>query len=119
MIRLLGILSCLMLITACGVSEVSETDSTLTSENYELCGYGPMMIIDGKEYIKVNKQQKVKLDQQLGSIILKIDETLHPVENFTSNTLLPGTAVYSVEDNAEKLIAKTQENEYLLFELIK
>ncbi|KGP71244.1 hypothetical protein [Pontibacillus yanchengensis] len=119
MIRLFGIFICLMFITACGVSEVSKKGSTLTSENYELCGYGPMMIIDGKEYIKVNKQEKVKLEQQLGSIILKIDETLHPVENFTSNTLLPGTAIYSVEDNAEKLVAQTHEKEYLLFELIK
>jgi hypothetical protein len=53
----------------------------------ELCGYGPMMVINGKQYLRLPVKKSFKLDKELGKIQEKIDEKFHPEDNFFSNTL--------------------------------
>jgi hypothetical protein len=85
----------------------------------ELCGDGPMMVVDGKEYLRVNVKKKVTLGKQLGKIMEQIDKSYHPVENFSSNTLTTGSIIYSVKGHDQYLVAKTQDEKYLLFELME
>jgi hypothetical protein len=84
----------------------------------ELCGDGPMMVVDGKEYLRVNAKKKVTLGKQLGKIKEQIDKSYHPVENLSSNTLTAGSIIYSVKGHKRYLVAKTQDEKYVLFELM-
>lgn len=84
----------------------------------ELCGDGPMMVVEGKEYLRVDVKKKVTLGEQLGKIKEQIDESYHPVDNFSSNTLAAGSTIYSVKGHDNYLVAKTDDEKYVLFELM-
>ncbi|MEI5909248.1 hypothetical protein WAK64_19540 [Bacillus spongiae] len=99
---------CILLLTACNGKE--------TATPYDLCGYGPMMIVDDKIYVSVPDTKSFTLSKELGEISEKIDEQFHPTENLTSNVLEPGTVIYSVQNYDHYLVAKTTENNYLLFD---
>lgn len=108
--KLVLLFLCIILLSACSDEEQTSV---------ELCGYGPMMVINGKEYQRVPVKDTFKLGQQLGKIQMKLDEKFHPVDNFSSNSLAEGSIIYSVKEHNNYLIAKTQEKSYLLFEEIK
>lgn len=107
--KLALLMICMMIVTAC--NNGNETA-------YELCGDGPMMVVEGKEYLRVATKKKLTLGEQLGKINEQIDESYHPVENLTSNTLAAGSAIYSVKGHDDYLVAKTQDERYVLFELM-
>ncbi|MCA1055790.1 hypothetical protein LCM10_12405 [Rossellomorea aquimaris] len=85
---------------------------------YELCGDGPMMVVDGKGYLQMNVSKKVTLGTELGQIKKRIDSKYHPVENHSSNTLESGSTIYSVKGETDYLVAKTNDDRYVLFQLI-
>jgi hypothetical protein len=99
---------CLVFLSACSAEEASPA--------YELCGYGEMMTVNGKEYLRLNEKKELTLDQPVGEILVKIDDTLHPVEELSSNSLAEGTDLFSVKNHEQFLVAKTEENKYILFE---
>lgn len=105
------LLLCIIFLSACHKEHA-------TSKS-ELCGYGAMMVINGKEYLRLSVKQSFKLEQKLGNIQEKINEKFHPVDNFSSNSLAVGSTIYTVKDHNNYLIAKTKENKYLLFEEIE
>ena len=90
-----------------------------TTKKSELCGYGPMMVINGKQYLRLPVKETFKLDKELGKIQEKIAEKFHPEDNFSSNALEVGSTIYSVKEHSNYLLAKTEDNQYLLFEEIK
>ncbi|WP_421380866.1 hypothetical protein ACOJQI_18780 [Bacillus salacetis] len=101
----------LLFISGCGAEEASVPG--------ELCGFGEMMTVNGKEYLRVHEEKALTLDQELGEITEKIEEALHPVADFTSNSLDEGTKVFSVKDHDAILVAQTGNDKYLLFEELK
>ncbi|MFD1738141.1 hypothetical protein ACFSCX_16560 [Bacillus salitolerans] len=107
--KLALLLICITFITAC-----SSQDQTST----ELCGYGPMMVVNGKDYLKIPVKKSFNLEQKLGVIKEKLDEMYHPEQNFSSNSLEVGSTIYSVKGYEQYLIAKTVDNKYYLFEEI-
>ncbi|BCB05355.1 hypothetical protein [Bacillus sp. KH172YL63] len=107
--RLLVLLLCISVLSACGEKKPA---------SYELCGYGDMMVVGDKEYVKVSVEKKLTLDEKIGAIKEKIETKYHPVNDFTTNTLPEGTPIYSVKDHKQYLIAQTKDNRYLLYEEI-
>jgi hypothetical protein len=108
--RLVVLLLCVFLLSACGDKEPA---------SYELCGYGDMMVVNKKEYVKVSEEKKLVLDEKLGAIKEKIESQYHPVNDFTANTLKKGTPIYSVKDHSNYLVAQTEDNRYILYEEIQ
>ncbi|MEI2665958.1 hypothetical protein [Rossellomorea sp. LJF3] len=108
--RLAVLVLCVFVLSACGEKKPA---------SYELCGYGDMMVVNDKEYVKVSAEKKLTLKEKVGSIKEKIETKYHPVNNFTANTLAEGTPIYSVKDHKNYLIAQTKDNRYLLYEEIK
>lgn len=109
--KLLSFSLCIIFLSACSGLEKQETSG-------EICGYGPMMVVNGKEYLRVPIKKPFKLENQLGEIKEKLDERIHPVEDFNSNSLEVGTTIYSVKGNQNYLLAETEDKEYLLYELL-
>lgn len=107
--RLIVLLLCVCVLSACGEKKPA---------SYELCGYGDMMVVNDKEYVKVSIEKKLTLEKKIGSIKEKIETKYHPVKDFTANTLAEGTPIYSVKDHKDYLIAQTKDNRYLLYEEI-
>ncbi|SFA80655.1 MULTISPECIES: hypothetical protein [unclassified Bacillus (in: firmicutes)] len=106
--KLLLLLLCIFFLSACSEQESSK----------EICGYGPMMVVNGKDYLRVPVKKPFKLEKQIGVIKEKLKEKIHPVENFSSNSLEVGTTIYRVEGHENYLLAETKDKEYLLYELI-
>lgn len=100
----------MMFLSACNFEQEAST---------ELCGYGPMMVVNDKEYLRVLEKKPFKLEKELGVIEEKLEPEYHPVENFSSNVLEVGSTIFSVEGYDQYIIAKTEEDQYLLFEEIK
>ncbi|WP_456273547.1 hypothetical protein [Bacillus sp. AK031] len=98
----------LIFLSACGAEEASPAN--------ELCGYGEMMTVGGKEYLRLHEKQELTLDQPIGEILVKIDPSLHPVEELSSNSLAEGTDLFTVKNHEHFLVAKTEEDKYILFE---
>lgn len=70
--------------TACGANQ-----------SLELFGYGPMVVVNGKEYFQYTPEQKnYKLDQEVGEIKEKTDPMYHPINELSSNSLETGTKIY-------------------------
>ncbi|WP_064092952.1 hypothetical protein [Rossellomorea aquimaris] len=105
--RLVLFLICVIMLSACGIKE---------SVSQELCVYGSMMKVNGKDYVHLPVKKKVIIGSEIGLITEKIGENYHPVEDFTSNILEAGTSIYSVKDSGEYVIAKTDDDRYLLFQ---
>ncbi len=103
---------CFTFLTGCNVTK----ESSYTSE---LCSFGPMMVLNGKQYIQVNESKALTVTDKLGEISYKMNEELHPTADFTSNTLEEGTTIYSVKGYDHYVVAKTLDNKYLLFDEIK
>ncbi|RIW38791.1 hypothetical protein D3H55_00055 [Bacillus salacetis] len=100
----------LLFISGCGTEEAAVPS--------ELCGYGEMMTVNGKEYLRINEEKPLTLDKEMGEITSKIDKALHPVADLTSNSLEEGTKIFSVRNHDDFLVAKTSNEKYLLFEQI-
>ncbi|WP_175989470.1 hypothetical protein [Bacillus sp. Marseille-Q1617] len=107
--KLALLMICMMIVSGC--NNGNETA-------YELCGDGPMMVIEGKEYLRLDAKKKVTLGEQLGKIKEQIDGNYHPVEDFSSNTLAAGSTIFRVKGQDHYLVAKTNNEKYVLFELI-
>jgi hypothetical protein len=99
----------MLLMSACSISKEKE---------YEMCGYGPMMVVDGKEYLRIDSKKRVILGNELGKIKKQINEKYHPVDSFTSNTLAKGSTIFKVKGQDQFLVAKTEDEKYVLFELL-
>ncbi|OIU71822.1 hypothetical protein [Rossellomorea aquimaris] len=99
----------MLIMSACSIGKEKE---------YELCGYGPMMVADGKEYLRIDSKKRVILGDELGKIKNQINEEYHPVDNFTSNTLAKGSIIFRVKGQDQYLVAKTKDEKYVLFELL-
>ncbi|QWC21010.1 hypothetical protein KJK41_11670 [Bacillus haikouensis] len=99
----------MLIMSACSIGK---------EEKYELCGYGPMMVVEGKEYLRIDTKKRVILGDELGKIKKQINEEYHPVDNFSSNTLAKGSSIFRVKGQDQYLVAKTKNEKYILFQLL-
>ncbi|MBV6685956.1 hypothetical protein KV679_20090 [Bacillus sp. JRC01] len=98
-----------LLLAGCGSEEKS----------YELCGYGDMLVLNGKGYMLLPVKKTLTLDGKAGVIKEKIGDEFHPEKDYTANHLKKGTDLYYVKDHSNYLIANTSDERYLLYEEIE
>lgn len=113
--RLFVILSfILVIISGCSMEVQEFKGQTTESPSYEA-----ILIVNGDQYSSVGtrNQGDYTLGEEVGKVVTRVPPEVLPKENFASNYLDEGTVIYSVKEDDDVFLVKTNEEDvYEVFE---